>query len=295
MSGEIDWSVGETGYDSGTQQELDDYLSGGGGYNYDLVSDANSGGTGADTTSVGGDIYGGDMGLSSSLNASDLFKLLEKSPLLKTLGTVGIGKLADKLFNVQGGPGGYKGGIPTLTASRQMLPIPTTMTNAAGQTVARRPGSGGISYFTPMQYNAPAAANTTAIPPANTTAIFPADTAAIPPELIAESTGMAMGGMTGYAKGGIANLGSYSDGGRLLRGPGDGVSDSIPATIGKGQPARLADGEFVIPARIVSELGNGSTEAGARKLYAMMARIKKARGKAKNIAADTKSDKHLPA
>jgi hypothetical protein len=98
-----------------------------------------------------------------------------------------------------------------------------------------------------------------------------------------------------YAAGGIANLGGYSDGGRLLKGPGDGVSDSIPAMIGKKQPARLADGEFVVPARIVSELGNGSTEAGARKLYAMMDRIKKARSKAKNIAADTKSDKHLPA
>jgi len=73
------------------------------------------------------------------------------------------------------------------------------------------------------------------------------------------------GGM--MASGGLSdaryNLGGYSDGGRLLRGPGDGVSDSIPAVIGKKQPARLADGEFVIPARIVSELGNGSTEAGA--------------------------------
>jgi hypothetical protein len=98
-----------------------------------------------------------------------------------------------------------------------------------------------------------------------------------------------------YAAGGITTLGGYSDGGRLLKGPGDGVSDSIPAMIGKRQPARLADGEFVIPARIVSELGNGSTEAGARKLYAMMDRIKKARRKAKNIAADTKSDRHLPA
>jgi len=74
-------------------------------------------------------------------------------------------------------------------------------------------------------------------------------------------------------------LGGYSDGGRLLRGPGDGVSDSIPATIGNKQPARLADGEFVVPARIVSELGNGSTEAGARQLYAMMDRVQKARGK----------------
>jgi hypothetical protein len=55
--------------------------------------------------------------------------------------------------------------------------------------------------------------------------------------------------MYGYAKGGdiSSNLGDYSDGGRLLRGPGDGVSDSIPAMIGKKQPARLADGEFVVP------------------------------------------------
>jgi hypothetical protein len=108
------------------------------------------------------------------------------------------------------------------------------------------------------------------------------------------------GGM--MASGGISNaqynLGGYSDGSRLLRGPGDGVSDSIPAVIGKKQPARLADGEFVIPARIVSELGNGSTEAGARKLYAMMDRIQKARkktvGKGK-VAINSRSEKYLPA
>jgi hypothetical protein len=102
-----------------------------------------------------------------------------------------------------------------------------------------------------------------------------------------------------YALGGLGALGGYSDGGRLLKGPGDGVSDSIPATIGrKKQPARLADGEFVVPARIVSELGNGSTEAGARKLYAMMDRIQKARGKTVGkgkVAANSRSDKHLPA
>jgi hypothetical protein len=104
----------------------------------------------------------------------------------------------------------------------------------------------------------------------------------------------------GYAMGGgLGSLGGYSDGGRLLKGPGDGVSDSIPATIGsKGQPARLADGEFVIPARIVSELGNGSTDAGARKLYAMMDRIQKSRGKTVGkgkVAANSRADKHLPA
>jgi len=101
------------------------------------------------------------------------------------------------------------------------------------------------------------------------------------------------------AKGGIMHgLGGYSDGGRLLKGPGDGVSDSIPAVIGKRQPARLADGEFVIPARIVSELGNGSTEAGARKLYAMMERVQASRKKSigkKKVAVNSKSDKHLPA
>jgi hypothetical protein len=112
-----------------------------------------------------------------------------------------------------------------------------------------------------------------------------------------------VGGMGGgLREGGLSdahfNLGGYSDGGRLLRGPGDGVSDSIPATIGHKQPARLADGEFVVPARIVSELGNGSTEAGARKLYAMMDRVQSARsktvGKGK-IAANSKSEKYLPA
>ena len=109
-----------------------------------------------------------------------------------------------------------------------------------------------------------------------------------------QGTRLATGGLSdaGY------NLGGYSDGGRLLRGPGDGVSDSIPAVIGKKQPARLADGEFVVPARIVSELGNGSTEAGARKLYAMMDRVQASRkntvGKGK-VAKNNRADKYLPA
>jgi hypothetical protein len=102
----------------------------------------------------------------------------------------------------------------------------------------------------------------------------------------------------GMAHGGISDLGSYSDGGRLLKGPGDGVSDSINATIGGKQPARLATGEFVLPARIVSELGNGSTDAGAKRLYQMMDRIqsdrKKTTGKGK-FSDNPKAYKHLPA
>ena len=110
-------------------------------------------------------------------------------------------------------------------------------------------------------------------------------------------TMIANGGQT-FAAGGISHLGDYSDGGRLLKGPGDGVSDSIPATIANKRPARLADGEFVVPARIVSELGNGSTEAGARKLYAMMDRIQKARGKTTGkdrVAVNSRAEKLLPA
>jgi hypothetical protein len=79
------------------------------------------------------------------------------------------------------------------------------------------------------------------------------------------------------ARGGIADLGSYSDGGRMLKGPGDGMSDNIPATIADKRPARLADGEFVIPADVVSHLGNGSSDAGAKQLYAMMDKVRKAR------------------
>jgi len=128
-------------------------------------------------------------------------------------------------------------------------------------TAPSRPGAGGQTYFSPQTY-----------------------------------TPKASGGMIGYADGGgISTLGGYSDGGRLLRGPGDGVSDNIPATIAGKQPARLADGEFVVPARIVSELGNGSTDAGAKRLYEMMDRVQKARRKTKNVAADTKAAKYLPA
>lgn len=100
-----------------------------------------------------------------------------------------------------------------------------------------------------------------------------------------------------YAGGGLTAL---AGGGRFLEGPGDGVSDSIPAMIHGEQPqqAALADGEFVVPARIVSELGNGSSKAGAKRLYAMMERIQKARGKTTGkdrVAVDSKASKHLPA
>jgi hypothetical protein len=96
--------------------------------------------------------------------------------------------------------------------------------------------------------------------------------------------------------GGIPSLGGYAAGGnpRLLKGPGDGMSDNIPATIGGRQPARLADGEFVVPADVVSHLGNGSTDAGAKKLYSMMDKIRSARTGRKKQAPAVKADKYLP-
>jgi hypothetical protein len=89
----------------------------------------------------------------------------------------------------------------------------------------------------------------------------------------------------------------YLAGGKLLEGPGDGMSDSIPAVIrGKGvQRAALADGEFVVPADVVSHLGNGSTKAGAKKLYAMMDRIRQARTGKTRQAPEVKADKYMPA
>jgi hypothetical protein len=98
------------------------------------------------------------------------------------------------------------------------------------------------------------------------------------------------------ASGGMMRgIGGYSDGGRMLKGPGDGMSDSIPAVIGKKQPARLADGEFVVPADVVSHLGNGSTDAGAKKLYNMMDRIRKARTGKKKQAPSVNVNKYMPA
>lgn len=118
-----------------------------------------------------------------------------------------------------------------------------------------------------------------------------------------------------FAQGGIANLNpmmgqfdarnmpqeynepqheTYKKGG-FLSGPGDGMSDSIPATIADKQPARLADGEFVIPADVVSHLGNGSTKAGAQRLYAMMDKVRKARTGTTKQGKQIQPERYMPA
>lgn len=99
------------------------------------------------------------------------------------------------------------------------------------------------------------------------------------------------------AAGGIASLPEYRAGGKLLDGPGDGMSDSIPAVIEGEEPQRaaLADGEFVVPADVVSHLGNGSTKAGAETLYGMMDKVRQARTGRKRQAPAIDASDFLPA
>ena len=96
----------------------------------------------------------------------------------------------------------------------------------------------------------------------------------------------AVGGMQQFAAGGMP---------RFLSGGGDGMSDDIPATINGDQPARLADGEFVIPADVVSHIGNGSSKAGAKQLYSMMNKVRKARTGNPKQGKQINPSKYLPA
>jgi len=101
-----------------------------------------------------------------------------------------------------------------------------------------------------------------------------------------------------YAAGGGVGgdgIAALAKGGQYLDGPGDGMSDSIPATIAGKQPARLADGEFVVPADVVSHLGNGSSKAGAKRLYAMMDKVRHARTGTKKQGKEINAEKYLPA
>lgn len=187
----------------------------------------------------------------------------------------GLGGLLSQLGGGGGSqaPVGYQGGIPKYTVQRTQTPL------SQQRPEGYRPGQGGITYFTPTKY--------TEQKPV--TPVVGTDTQTDNPGRVDEQS-VASAAHGGYMPGGITMLA----GGRYLRGPGDGVSDSIPAKFEQsGQPARLADGEFVIDARTVSEIGNGSSEAGARKLYAMMDRVHKARKKAVR-GKPSGADKFLP-
>jgi hypothetical protein len=287
--------LSDINYDPGILSSIGGILSGKSG---SMAQIASLGGLGALLNSMGGSGGGGFKGYQGSIPKYTASRTQYAAPV----STVGMGyKPSDaEIMDYLKRPGlndamiarsmNEFGVAPQRIADVTQTPLADVQSRyqaAMGPNagIARRPGSGGVTYFSPMVYTPQGAAPAAPAAPAE-------PVVAAPQNPIIEPT-YAHGGM---AHGGLGSLGSYSDGGRLLKGPGDGVSDDIPAMIGKNQPARLADGEFVIPARIVSEIGNGSTDAGARKLYAMMDRIQKARGKTlKNVAANSKADKHLPA
>jgi hypothetical protein len=152
-------------------------------------------------------------------------------------------------------PTGYQGGIPRYTATRNMVTAPQA---------GRRPGAGGTRYGGDVSFMPKVAAQAPVTP-------------AAPEEVKA-----AQGGLMGLAQG------------RYLQGGTDGMADEIPAQIGEDQPAALSHGEFVIPADVVSHLGNGNSDAGAKKLYSMMDKIREARTGTKEQGKEINPDSFMP-
>ena len=208
-------------------------------------------------------------------------------------------QVADLLgFDVGGGssrqPAGYQGGIPSYTVTRQQV--------ANTYDPERRPGSGGQRYFTDTRFDggdtSAQATGLEALNKANIASrnragtqmpdVYAAREAAAAQQAAAQQAAaqqaaaqqpfqasvgaLAEGGPIKLAAGGIAGLKE----GKYLDGATDGMADKKPAVIDGEEPALLSDGEFVIPADVVSHLGNGNSDAGAKVLERMMERVRKA-------------------
>jgi len=174
--------------------------------------------------------------------------------------------------------------MPLQGALQQNMASGGSTSGSAGITAAGESTGNGLNIYTPQTSN-----NTSA----QLAALASQYGVSLPTTMAAEGGIMALS--SGGHTDGTYNLGGYSDGGRLLKGPGDGMSDHIPASIADKQPARLADGEFVVPADVVSHLGNGSTDAGARHLYSMMDKVRKARTGNTKQGKQIQPEKYLPA
>lgn len=207
--------------------------------------------------------------------------------------------LDTSVMRPMGAPAGYTGtpyGSPGYTGSKvgyaaggiaDANPMQNPSVGSVEQ-MSRDNALGQNQMFPQANINSPAFASATNTPMGSNMIAAAGDTN-VDPYTGAER--FAGGGIAGHS-----NLGGYAAGGnpRLLKGPGDGMSDNIPATIGGHQPARLADGEFVVPADVVSHLGNGSTDAGANKLHSMMDKVRKARTGTKKQGKQIKADKFVP-
>ena len=216
-----------------------------------------------------------DTGTSSQTSSglakvfADMAKALGlKSPtqLAALAGAAGGGLSA--LLNKGGGqrPTGYMGSIPSYAAVREQVPYEADS--------ARRPGSAGRQYFTDVKY------------------VSPTDAATAQATAKQEAEGIAgLQQPVRAAAGGLMGLKS----GKYLNGATDGMADEVPAKIEDSQEARLSHGEFVIPADVVSHIGNGNSEAGAKRLYDMMARLRKARTGTPRQGKKINPDKFMPA
>jgi hypothetical protein len=208
-------------------------------------------------------------------------------------------------------PSGYQGGVPTVSAYRQQV--------ANTYDPDRRPGSGGRRYFSDVIYapeaqganasnlnqaqadvlerrNAANPANQKMLVDTSKTAADIAKsgiysgTPSMPTPTFDKSKYLPIPAPVGKAEGGLMEMAK----GRYLRGETDGMEDKIPATIDKNQPARLSHGEFVIPADVVSHLGNGNSDAGAKHLYKMMDKIRQARTGTKKQGKQINAEKFMP-
>jgi hypothetical protein len=177
---------------------------------------------------------------------------------------------------------GYQGGIPELTAVREQVPETYDPT--------RRAGSGGQKYFTDTKFVKPAETATATAAAREQAAGIQALNKANPARENVASTQST----ENLAKGGIAGI-STAKQGTYLSGASDGMADKIPANIDGKQEARLSHGEFVVPADVVSHLGNGNSDAGADRLYAMMDRVRKARTGTKKQGKQINPNKYLMA
>lgn len=228
--------------------------------------------------------------------------------------TVGTALAAAKMLS--GGnavqTGGYNKAIPKYEAVREQIQY---------NDPNRRPGEAGRQYFTDTQYapqgnaapaQAAAAAQKQGILAAYQPKAAPAAATATPyvapweraqaaaPQTPAPAAASGViaalpvpqyQGTQAMAQGGIAGM---AHGGRYLAGNSDGMADEIPTSIDGKDPAALSHGEFVIPADVVSHLGNGNSEAGAEKLYSMMAKIRKARTGTEKQGKEIDADKFMP-
>jgi hypothetical protein len=215
------------------------------------------------TVTVNPDTGGGYGTSNTPVDAGGLGNLIKSlfSDSKGNLDILKLGALGGGLASLFGAnsssstPTGYQGSIPKYTATRNMVTAPQA---------GRRPGAGGTRYGGDVSFMPKVAAQAPVAPTA-------------PEEVKA-----AQGGLMGLAQG------------RYLQGGTDGMADKIPAQIGEDQPAALSHGEFVIPADVVSHLGNGNSDAGAQRLYDMMDKIREARTGTKEQGKEINPDSFMP-